>query len=255
MVRRLLVVGNWKMNGCLSELQQIDIISSTVDNLDTIDVGLAVPATLILSSVARVNRVVIGAQDIHPSKNGSFTGSVSADMVYDVGARFSLVGHSERRLCQHETNAHVRAKIRAARAAGLNVILCVGETSDERCAGKADEVVRRQISESVPDDADGSWFSIAYEPVWAIGTRRLPSSNEINHIHSVARHTLVESIGRPASLIRIIYGGSVNNTNAQMILALSEVDGLLVGKASLDGSVFLDIVKVATLGLPAPSIC
>ena len=243
MTRRKLIAGNWKMNGDLAALAELDAIAAAGGG--AVDVAIAVPFTLIRPAVERVSRLAIGAQDVHMAAKGAHTGCVSGAMVREAGASFAIVGHSERRADQHETSADVRAKALAAHDAGLWVILCVGETEAERDAGEAEAVVRRQITESLPEGAEGAWLTIAYEPVWAIGTGRVPTLADIAAIHAVARATLTELIGDAAEGVRILYGGSVTGENAAGILAVADVHGALVGGASLTAAKFLPIVEAA----------
>ena len=167
MARGRLIAGNWKMNGSLAALAELDDIAAAAAAAPGLDIAIAVPATLIAPAVARVPGLAIGAQDVHPADKGAHTGCISVAMVKEAGARFSIVGHSERRADQHETDAEVRAKAMALNAGGLKAILCVGETLAERDAGRAEAVVRGQLAASFPEGAAGNWLSIAYEPVWA----------------------------------------------------------------------------------------
>ena len=245
MTRRMLVAGNWKMNGTRAALAELDAILEADTAHDGVDVGVAVPATLIYHAVERARGLSIGAQDVHANPKGAHTGCVSAAMVREVGARFTIVGHSERRADQGETSAIAKAKAIAAHAEGLEVILCVGETEAERDAGKAEAVVRRQIAESLPDQADGSWLALAYEPVWAIGTGRAATCEDIGAVHGVARAALRDAIGDEADRVRILYGGSVTADNAADIFATDNVDGALVGGASLTAAKFAPIIAAA----------
>lgn len=245
MTRRKLVAGNWKMNGGLAAISEIEAIATAARAVPGVDVALAVPFTLIAPASARVTGFAIGAQDVHMAEKGAHTGCISAAMAHAAGAGFTLVGHSERRADQHESNADVRAKATAAHGAGMTVILCVGETEAQRDAGEAEAVVARQIAESLPDDVDGSWLTLAYEPVWAIGTGRVPTLADIAAIHGVARATLRDRIGDAAEGVRILYGGSVTGDNAASILACDDVDGALVGGASLTAAKFVPIVIAA----------
>jgi len=244
-VRRKLVAGNWKMNGDRASLSELDAIAAAAQAHAAVDVAVAVPFTLIDAAAARVPGLAIGAQDIHQNANGAHTGCVSAAMVVEAGARFAIVGHSERRAGQHESDADVRAKAAAALAVGLSAILCVGETEAERDAGEAEAVVTRQIGESLPEGAEGGWLTLAYEPVWAIGSGRVPTLEDIAAIHAVARATLRQLIGDEADGVRILYGGSVTGDNARAILGVANVDGALVGGASLTAAKFVPIVTGA----------
>ncbi|WP_112382454.1 triose-phosphate isomerase [Sphingomonas carotinifaciens] len=245
MTRRKLVAGNWKMNGSLAALGELDAIAAAADAAPAVDVAVAVPATLIGPAATRVPGLAIGAEDVHERDAGAHTGCISAAMVAEVGASFTIVGHSERRADQGETSQDAWAKAAAAHRQGLSVILCCGETEAERNAGRAERVVQAQIEKSVPDNADGSWFTLAYEPRWAIGTGRTPTLEEIGSIHAIARAKLRMLIGDAADGVRILYGGSVTGENAATILAVEDVDGALVGGASLTAAKFVPIIEAA----------
>ena len=245
MARRKLVAGNWKMNGDRASLAELDAIAAAAAAAPGVDVGVAVPFTLIAAAADRVPALAIGAEDVHEADNGAHTGCVSAPMVREAGARFAIVGHSERRADQHETSHDAWAKAAAAHRAGLSVILCCGETEAERNADRAERIVQAQIEKSVPDDADGSWLTLAYEPRWAIGTGRTPTPEDIAAIHAIARAKLRMLIGDRADGVRILYGGSVTGANAATILALPNVDGALVGGASLTAAKFVPIIEGA----------
>nr|WP_198352769.1 triose-phosphate isomerase [Sphingomonas sp. MA1305] len=244
-MRRKLVAGNWKMNGSLASLGELDAIAAAAGEAATVDVAVAVPFTLIAPAAQRVPGLAIGAEDVHEAENGAHTGCVSAAMVQEAGARFTIVGHSERRADQGETSHDAWAKAAAARRQGLQVISCCGETEAERNADRAERVVQAQIEKSVPDHADGSWFTLAYEPRWAIGTGRTPTLDEIAAIHAIARAKLRMLVGDAADGIRILYGGSVTGDNAGAILACPDVDGALVGGASLTAAKFVPIIRAA----------
>lgn len=245
MMRRKLVAGNWKMNGDRASLAELDAIAVAAQAAAQVDVGVAVPFTLIAAAADRVPTLSIGAEDVHEADHGAHTGCVSASMVREAGARFAIVGHSERRADQHETSHDAWAKAAAAHRAGLSVILCCGETEAERNADRAERIVQAQIEKSVPDDADGSWLTLAYEPRWAIGTGRTPTPEDIAAIHAIARAKLRMLIGDRADGVRILYGGSVTGANAASILALENVDGALVGGASLTAAKFVPIIEGA----------
>lgn len=245
MARRMLIAGNWKMNGSLAALAELDAIAAAAAASPAIDVAMAVPATLIAPAHARVPRLVIGAEDIHESDSGAFTGSLSALMVKEAGAAFTLVGHSERREHQGETSHDAYMKSAAAHRHGLNVILCVGENRAERDAGRAERVVQAQIEKSLPDDASADWLSIAYEPRWAIGAGVTPTMEEIGTMHAIARAKVRQMVGDTALDMRILYGGSVTGANAAEILAVEDVDGALVGGASLTAAKFVPIIDAA----------
>jgi triosephosphate isomerase len=237
-MRRKFVAGNWKMNGSLAALAELDAIGAAVT--DTVDVAIAVPATLIHPAAQRA-RFPIGAEDVHANECGAHTGCVSADMIKEAGAVFSIVGHSERRQAQGETDADVKAKAEALRRAGLQAILCVGETLDQREAGEAEAVVTAQIRASLPDGAAGDWLSIAYEPIWAIGTGKVATVEDVEAMHAAIR----EALGGQGETIRLLYGGSVTAENAPGLLHAANVDGALVGGASLTAAKFIPIIEAA----------
>lgn len=243
MTRRKLVAGNWKMNGNLAALTELDGIAAAGGG--AVEVAIAVPATLIAPAVARVPALSIGAQDVHAKDSGAHTGCVAAAMAKEAGAVFTIVGHSERRADQHETDADVMGKAEAARRTGLSAILCVGETLDERDAGRAEAVVTGQLAGSMPDDAAAEWLSIAYEPVWAIGTGRTPTVADVAQMHGAIRAKLRALIGDQADVMRILYGGSVTADNAADLLGADDVDGALVGGASLTAAKFVPIIDAA----------
>ncbi len=243
--RRKLVAGNWKMFGTRASLGEVRAIADAAAANPSVDVALCVPFTLIAPAAETAPSLAIGAQDVHENAEGAHTGCISAAMLADSGASLTIVGHSERRGDQHETSHDAWAKATAAHRGGLNVILCVGETEAERDAGRAERIVQSQIEKSVPDDASGDWFTLAYEPRWAIGTGRTPTPDEIAAIHAIARAKLRQMVGDAADGIRILYGGSVNGSNAATILAIEHVDGALVGGASLTGEKFAPIIEAA----------
>ncbi|WP_375403369.1 triose-phosphate isomerase, partial [uncultured Sphingomonas sp.] len=224
-MRRKLIAGNWKMNGNVGALGELDAIAAATAALPGVDVAVAVPATLIELASDRAPALMIGAQDVHQAAGGAHTGCISAAMVKEVGARFTIVGHSERRADQGETDAQVRAKAEAARAVGLHAILCVGETAAERDAGRAEAVVTAQLAASLPEGAAGDWLAIAYEPVWAIGTGRTPTVADVAAMHGALRVKLRELAGAEADAIRLLYGGSVTDANAAELLGAGDVDG------------------------------
>lgn len=242
-MRRKLVAGNWKMNGSLAALAELDAINDAADG--GVDVAIAVPATLIHPAAGRA-RFPIGAEDVHGADSGAHTGCVSAPMVKEAGASFSIVGHSERRQGQHESDADVMAKAEALHRHGLTAILCVGETLEQREAGKAEAVVTAQLRASLPDGASGDWLSIAYEPIWAIGTGKVATVADVEAMHAAIRAALAEALGvDQADSIRLLYGGSVTAENAAGLLHAANVDGALVGGASLTAAKFVPIIKAA----------
>jgi triosephosphate isomerase (TIM) len=242
---RKFIAGNWKMNGRLADLAAVKAIAAGAAAFPSVDSALCLPATLIAPAAQAVPGYGIGAQDCHRSVSGAHTGCVSAEMLREAGADLTIIGHSERRAGQHESDADVRAKALAAKAAGLSVIICVGETEAERDAGNAEKVVLGQLEGSLPGEVDSSWVSIAYEPVWAIGTGRIPSMGDVAAMHGAIRKSLVERFGSDGNAVRILYGGSMNADNAAPLLAVPNVDGGLIGGASLSAEKFLPIVAAA----------
>ncbi|NUT01161.1 MAG: triose-phosphate isomerase [Sphingomonas sp.] len=250
MALRKYVVGNWKMHGLSSDLAEIQAIAEGAKGRSAVDVAICVPSILIERAVRAVPGFPIGAQDVHFADKGAFTGCVSTAMLADAGASLTIVGHSERREGQHESSDDVRAKAEAALAAGLGVILCIGESLDVREKGDAVATVQAQLDESLPHGevaAAGvpSRFAIAYEPIWAIGTGKVASTADIEEMHAALRQRLVASYGDAGNSVRILYGGSVNAANAAVIFAVADVDGALVGGASLTAEKFLPIVEAA----------
>ncbi len=244
MTPRKLAAGNWKMNGLGRALDEVDALLA--DHLaPRCDVLICPPATLVSRLAERVGGrpLSVGGQDCHAAESGAHTGDVSAAMLADAGAAFVIVGHSERRADHGEGDADVAAKAGAALAAGLVPIVCVGETLDEREAGRALEVVERQVSASLPEgDVDPGRLVVAYEPVWAIGTGRVPTTDQIGAVHAAIRARLSARFGDGAVRIRLLYGGSVKASNAPEIFAVPDVDGALVGGASLKAADFGGIV-------------
>jgi triosephosphate isomerase len=237
MARSALIVGNWKMNGVSASLAEIAGMATA-----RADLWVAPPFTLVAGAVAAgQGRVRIGGQDCHAKAAGAHTGCVSAAMLADLGAGFVIVGHSERRTDNGESDADVRAKALAGRAAGLDVIVCVGETESERDAGAVEAVVGRQLAGSLPDDVDG--LIIAYEPVWAIGTGRTPTPADVAAVHGFIRAELLARFGAAGQGVRILYGGSVKPDNAALLLGQPDVGGALVGGASLTAA---SLVAIAT---------
>lgn len=245
MSRRKLVAGNWKMHGLRGQLAEVAAIDAAAAAAPGVDVALCVPATLVHPASEIAKTMQIGGQDVHANDRGAHTGCVSAEMLVESGATVVIVGHSERRADQNETSHDAWAKAAAARRHGLNVILCCGETEAERDAGRAERVVQAQIEKSVPEGASGDWFTLAYEPRWAIGTGRTPSADEIAQVHAIARAKLRQMVGDAADGIRILYGGSVTGANAASILSIDDVDGALVGGASLTAEKFVPIIEAA----------
>jgi triosephosphate isomerase len=240
---RPLIAGNWKMNGTLREAVRLG--EALRDGVEGVDLLICPPHPHLHPVAAAMlgGRVAVGAQDCHAAGKGAHTGDVSAAMLRDAGASFVILGHSERRADHAENDAAVLAKTKAALAAGLIPIICVGETEAERLAGLADSVVRTQLAGSVPYGFVTAGGVVAYEPVWAIGTGRTPTEDDIAAIHTTMREALVERFGPAARTTRLLYGGSVKPSNAKAILAMQDVDGALVGGASLVPADFLAIAR------------
>ena len=245
MAARKLVAGNWKMHGLAQDLAEIAAIADQSRPFRNVDVALCLPAILIERAARAVPDFAIGAQDVHEAQAGAHTGCTSAQMLRDAGARLTIVGHSERREAQRESDSDVNAKAAAALAAGLDVILCVGESLAIREGGRVVETVIAQLEGSLPRGAAGSRLAIAYEPIWAIGTGKVPTMAEIAEMHDAIRGFLRETCGNSAGEMRILYGGSVKGSNAAEIFALPDVGGALVGGASLTAADFIPIVAAA----------
>ena len=242
--RRPLIAGNWKMNGLKASMNELASIWQGVGDLKgKADLLICPPATLLFTATAVVSgsKVAIGAQDCHPAASGAHTGDISAEMLADAGASAVIVGHSERRADHGESDALVRSKAEAAWRAKLIAIVCVGETQAERDAGQALDVVGRQLAESVPGGATAANLVVAYEPVWAIGTGRTPTTKDVEEVHGFIRSKLNERFSQEGSGVRILYGGSVKPSNAADLMAVANVDGALVGGASLKAVDFLAI--------------
>jgi triosephosphate isomerase len=241
---RQLIAGNWKMNGLFADVPRIvGPLLRAAGGLGC-DLLVCPPATLIAAAarLAEGSALAVGAQDCHAEPAGACTGDISAPMLHDAGARWVILGHSERRTGHGETDAMVRAKAEAAMAAGLTPIVCVGEDESVRLAGRAEEVVRSQLAGSLPDGFAGV---VAYEPVWAIGTGRTAAEPQVAAMHAAIRGALIERFGPAGAELRILYGGSVKPANAAALLAIEEVGGALVGGASLEPEAFLSIARVA----------
>ena len=243
---RPLVAGNWKMNGLRASSGELDgIIAGAARIASSVDLMICPPATLVESfaRAAAKTRILIGGQDCHASAAGAFTGDISAEMLKDAGASAVIVGHSERRTLHKETDAEISAKAQAAWRAGLVAIVCVGETRAEREAGRALAVVGGQLAGSLPDGASAQDVVVAYEPVWAIGTGLTPTAADVAEVHASIRNALVGRFGAQGAGIRILYGGSVKPSNAQELLSVGDVNGALVGGASLKADDFLGIAS------------
>ena len=238
------------MHGLAADLGEVRAIADGARAFPNVDVALCLPAILIERAVRAVPGFPIGAQDVHFAEKGAHTGNISAAMLHDAGASLTIVGHSERREAQRESDEEVRSKAEAGLAAGLSVILCVGESLDVREAGKAVSTVQAQLDASLPHGAGAAAgvparLAIAYEPIWAIGTGKVASPSDISEMHDALRERLVAAYGDAGNEMRILYGGSVNASNAAEIFAVDNVDGALVGGASLTAEKFLPIVKAA----------
>ena len=240
---RKLAAGNWKMNGLGDSLAEIRALAKAFPN-PACDVLICPPATLLSRlSEAAGDVIATGGQDCHANAAGAHTGDTSAEMIADAGGTYVITGHSERRTDHGETDTEIRAKSEAAWRAGLIAIVCVGETLDEREAGRTLEVVGGQVAGSVPEGATAANTVVAYEPVWAIGTGKVPTLEEIAEVHDDIRARLVARFGDDANGMRLLYGGSVKPSNAAEIFAVSNVDGALVGGASLKADDFGGIVS------------
>ena len=242
---RKLIVGNWKMNGVAASLAEAKAIAAGIGEAAA-EVAICPPATLIAQMrwATRDSALRIGGQDCHAKASGAHTGDISAEMLADAGASLVIVGHSERRSDHGERDADIRAKAEAASRAGLIAIICVGETEAQRDAGHAETVVSGQLSGSLPDGGTDT-LVVAYEPVWAIGTGRVPGERDIRTMHAHIRSELRARFGAAGSDVRILYGGSMKPDNAAAILAIPDVDGGLIGGASLKSADFLAIVRAA----------
>ncbi len=242
---RPLVAGNWKMNGLAASLGEARSVADAlgVAALAGVDGMICPPATLVaaLAVAARGTRLAVGGQDCHAAAAGAHTGDVSAEMLKDAGAVAVIVGHSERRADHGETDAIVRQKCQAAHRAGLMAIVCVGETAGQRTAGLTLDVVGRQLAGSLPDGATARDTVVAYEPVWAIGTGLTPTAADVAAVHADMRRRLIARFGAEGTLFRLLYGGSVKGSNARELMGVPDVNGALVGGASLKAADFLGI--------------
>lgn len=237
------------MYGASADIAEIEAVAEGSRTYPEVDVALCLPAILIHRAALAVPGFAIGGQDVHGAESGAHTGCVSAPMLLDAGAVLTIVGHSERRAAQRESDEEVKAKAEAALGCRLGVILCVGETLAVREAGDAVSTVAGQLRSSLPERASGGEFpgglSIAYEPIWAIGTGMVPTAEEIGEMHAALRERLIAVYGDSGQRPRILYGGSVNAANAATIFSVREVDGALVGGASLNAADFIPIVAAA----------
>ena len=243
---RQLVAGNWKMNGLSADLAELELLKVGLGAAPACDVLVCPPASLIARAAWAVKGAfALGGQDCRAEAHGAFTGDISAEMLKDAGASHVIVGHSERRQYHGERDTDVAAKARAAWRAGLSAVICIGETEGERDAGRAHHICGGQIKGSVPVEATPENTAIAYEPVWAIGTGRTPSDADIAAMHAHIRRSVVDHLGEAGGTVRILYGGSVKPSNAKAILSLDDVNGALVGGASLKARDFLEIIAAA----------
>lgn len=251
MARKTLIAGNWKMNGLLADGVELakNVATDVKANGKWNCEFLVCPPFTLLTSVKKALRgakVALGAQDCHFTEKGAHTGDVSPVMLKDIGCSYVILGHSERRADHGESDELVNKKAVAAYGQGLKAIICIGETEAERDAGKTIDVCSKQIMGSVPDIATANDTVIAYEPVWAIGTGKTPTANDVQEVHAAVRKVLAKKIGKAnANKMRILYGGSVKPSNAKEFLSLPDVDGALIGGASLKAEDFLGIAKNA----------
>ena len=246
MAIRPLVAGNWTMNGVEAALAELASISAAVADggAARADIAICPPFTLVAMAAGIAAPVLVGGQDCHAKVSGAHTGDVSAEMLKDAGASLVIVGHSERRADHGETDAVVLAKAAAALRAGLVAIVCVGETRAEREAGKALEVVGRQVAGSIPAGSTAAQVVVAYEPVWAIGTGLTPTPADVAEVHAAIRAQLARQMPGQGAAVRILYGGSVKPSNAAELMAVPHVNGALVGGASLKVGDFMGIAGV-----------
>jgi triosephosphate isomerase (TIM) len=247
---RPLIAGNWKMNGLkASAAEARAIIEAAADDgaARNCDLLICPPATLLmaLAQMAKGTPLMLGAQDCHAEVSGAHTGDIAAEMIADAGAYAVIVGHSERRANHAETDAMVKAKATAAVRAGLVAIVCIGETEAERLSGRTIEIVSGQLAGSVPDDVPATQLVIAYEPVWAIGSGKVPTQGEVAEVHGAIRNAMIARFGDAGEAVRLLYGGSVKASNAAELLAIPNVNGALVGGASLRAADFLAIAAAA----------
>ena len=250
-MKKMMVAGNWKMNMLRYQAKELtqDIISGLVDVKDDIDIVLAPPFTAldVVSGLIGNSRVMLAAQNVFWEDRGAFTGEISPAMLVDAGCKWVIIGHSERRGILGETDSVVRKKIKASLNDGLNVIVCVGETLQEREVGKTIKIVQSQVESALMDLEldDPQRFVIAYEPVWAIGTGKNATPKEAEGVHATIREITGSIFAQDSELIRIIYGGSVNGDNIEELLHMENIDGALIGGAGLDADSFVKIVKIA----------
>lgn len=239
---RKLAAGNWKMNGTRASLSEVKAINAELDDTDPA-VVICPPVSLLIPACDIGGKIGIGAQDCHMVSSGAHTGDISANQIADTGATYVIIGHSERRTDHGETSDMIKAKAQAALKARLIAIVCIGETLAEREAGETLNVLGQQMSGSIPDGATSQNTVIAYEPVWAIGTGLVPTLDQIDEAHRFMRAELLTVLGADAQNISLLYGGSVKGSNADDIFSVADVDGALVGGASLSAHDFVPIIK------------
>ena len=239
---RKLAAGNWKMNGTRASLSEVKAINAELDDTDPA-VVICPPVSLLIPACDIGGKIGIGAQDCHMVSSGAHTGDISANQIADTGATYVIIGHSERRTDHGETSDMIKAKAQAAHKAGLIAIVCIGETLAERVADETLNVLGQQMSGSIPDGATSQNTVIAYEPVWAIGTGLVPTLDQIDEAHRFMRAELLTALGADAQNISLLYGGSVKGSNADDIFSVADVDGALVGGASLSAHDFVPIIK------------
>lgn len=239
---RKLAAGNWKMNGTRASLSEVKAINAELDDTDPA-VVICPPVSLLIPACDIGGKIGIGAQDCHMVSSGAHTGDISANQIADTGATYVIIGHSERRTDHGETSDMIKAKAQAALKAGLIAIVCIGETLAEREAGETLNVLGQQMSGSIPDGATSQNTVIAYEPIWAIGTGLVPTLDQIDEAHRFMRAELLTTLGADAQNISLLYGGSVKGSNADDIFSVADVDGALVGGASLSAHDFVPIIK------------
>ena len=243
---RPLIAGNWKMNGLKAAMAEFEaMVAGAPSVAANADLLVCPPATLVaaFAEKARGTAVAVGAQDCHPKPSGAHTGDISAEMLADAGAKAIIVGHSERRADHGESDQLVRQKTEAVWRAGLVAIVCIGESEEQRNAGQTLDILRGQLSLSLPDASTANNLVVAYEPIWAIGTGRTPTAADVEQIHKFIRDLLTERFKGEGSKMRILYGGSVKPSNAAELMAIANVDGALVGGASLKAADFLAIAQ------------
>lgn len=238
-----LVAGNWKMNGLSADLSQLEAMAGQYDDAlkGKIDLLVCVPATLLSRAFDKSHGISIGAQDCHGQASGAHTGDISVEMIADTGASSVIVGHSERRTDHGESDAIVNAKAEAGLSKGFQTIICIGESESERKSGVTLDVLKTQMAGSIPDDWHGGDMVVAYEPVWAIGTGLTPTADDVKEAHQFMRDELVSRFGDKGATVRLLYGGSVKPANAEELMAIGNVDGALVGGASLKADDFMGI--------------